>query len=182
MPARESTQSLPQPRHADGTPYTIALVCLGNICRSPMAEVVLRDRVETAGLDDRVALTSAGTGEWHIGDPMDSRAAAALTQRGYDASRHRVQQFDVSWWDRVDLVLVMDAGNRAGVSALARSAQDSERVLLFRAFDPRATDEDREVPDPFYGGDDGFEDVLQTVERTCDAIVATLAKQSGRAG
>jgi protein-tyrosine phosphatase len=160
---------LPTPR-GDGR-YRVAVVCLGNICRSPMAEVVLSDRLAAAGLDDAVEVVSAGTGDWHVGEPMDRRAAAALTARGYDASRHRAQQFEASWLEEHDLVLVMDAGNLADVSALG----DPARVRMFRDFDPRAGDGDRDVPDPYYGGDDGFDSVLAIVERTVDALVAALA-------
>ncbi len=164
---------LPPPRVEDA-PYRIALVCLGNICRSPMAEVVLSDRIAAAGLDRSVRLDSAGTGDWHVGNPMDRRAATALTARGYDASAHRASHFDASWYDDVDLVLVMDDANHATVSALAPTRADADRVMFFREFDPEATPTDREVPDPYFGGDDGFDEVLRTVERTADAIVSAL--------
>ena len=93
--------TLPQP----GTPatYRIALVCLGNICRSPMAHVVLASRIEDAGLADRVHLESFGTGDWHVGRPMDRRAAATLTAEGYDATRHRARTFGVRDADAFDL-------------------------------------------------------------------------------
>ena len=87
------TAALPARTRAGGAPYRVAVVCLGNICRSPMADVVLTDRVEAAGLADRVEVVSAGTGGWHVGGPMDRRAAALLTTHGYDASRHVAQQF-----------------------------------------------------------------------------------------
>ena len=88
--------------------YRIAFVCLGNICRSPMADVVLTARVEEAGLADRVTVASSGTGDWHVGHPMDHRAAATLAAAGYDPTRHRAQQFAASWLDEFDLVLAMD--------------------------------------------------------------------------
>jgi protein-tyrosine phosphatase len=146
--------------------YHLALVCLGNICRSPMAHVVLEARLADAGLDDRVEVTSSGTGDWHVGQPMDRRAAATLTTAGYDATRHRAQQ-----WERndADLVLAMDAQNLADIGG------GSERVQLFRAFDPAEPGSD--VPDPYYGGDSGFEEVLAMVERTSDALVARLADE-----
>lgn len=153
-------------QRTDG-PYRLALVCLGNICRSPMAHVVLERRLAEAGLADRVDVDSSGTGGWHVGDPMDSRAAAALAGAGYDPSRHRARQYDDGWRSTYDLVLVMDGSNLADVGGPA------ERVMLFGAFDP--VEPGGEVPDPYYGGPDGFEEVLAMVERTSDAIVAALA-------
>ncbi len=159
---------LPAPR----TPgrYRIALVCLGNICRSPMAHVVLDARVADAGLDARVTVLSAGTGDWHVGGPMDRRAAALLTAEGYDASRHRAQQVLPSWLDECDLVLAMDAENLRDLRALGEA--EPERLRLFRDLDPEGPGD---VPDPYYGGDAGFAGVLAMVERTSAAIVEELA-------
>jgi protein-tyrosine phosphatase len=157
-----------------GTPYRIAIVCLGNICRSPMAAVVLERRLVEAGLAGRVEVTSAGTGDWHVGEPMDPRSAEALTEAGYDATRHRARQFDASWFDR-DLVLVMDATNRADVERLGgRPGQ----VRMFRSFDPEGGP-NAEVPDPWYGGRRGFDEVLATVERTAAALVEELRTHLG---
>ena len=161
---------LPAPRQLGR--YRIAVVCLGNICRSPMAHVVLESRLADAGLDDRVEVASSGTGGWHVGKPMDHRAAATLTASGYDPSRHRGQQYDASWATAYDLVLVMDEANLSDVGGR------SERVGMFRDFDP--DDPGAAVPDPYYGGDDGFEEVLAMVERTSDSIVSALAHQLGR--
>ena len=144
------TASVPAPR----TPgrYRISVVCLGNICRSPMADVVLNARVADAGLDDRVTVVSAGTGDWHVGDRMARRA----------------QQVLAHWLDEHDLVLAMDAANLADLRALAGGVADSERLRAFRDFDPEGPGD---VPDPYYGGDAGFRDVLAMVERTADEIV-----------
>ncbi len=155
---------LPAP-HAPGQ-YRIALVCLGNICRSPMAHVVLESRIAEAGLADRVEIASAGTAGWHTGKPMDPRAAACLVAAGYDPSRHRARQYDDSWPTHHDLVLVMDESNLSDVGGR------SERVAMFRDFDSSIPG--GEVPDPYYGGADGFQEVLTMVERTCDAIVSAL--------
>jgi protein-tyrosine phosphatase len=155
-----------------GTPYRITVVCLGNICRSPTAAVVLEDRLRRAGLSGSVTVASAGTGAWHLGEPMDSRAATLLTERGYDASRHRARRFEADWLATSDLVLAMDAQNHADVSALGPSSQ----VRMFRDFDPVGPGD---VPDPWFGGDDGFADVLAMVERTCAALVAHLDEQEG---
>jgi protein-tyrosine phosphatase len=148
----------------------IAVVCLGNICRSPMAEVVLRDRLDGAGLDD-VELVSAGTGGWHAGEKMDRRAAATLLEAGYDPERHRARQWPVGDPETYDLVLAMDADNLADLTDLAGQAPES-RLRMFRDFDPEGSGD---VPDPYYGGAEGFREVLAMVERTSDAIVASLA-------
>ncbi|MCX6399131.1 MAG: low molecular weight phosphotyrosine protein phosphatase [Propionibacteriales bacterium] len=162
--------SAPPPR----TPgrYRIAVVCLGNICRSPMADVVLNARIRDAGMDDAVEVVSAGTGGWHAGDPMDRRAAALLTTEGYDASRHRAQQVQPSWLDEFDLVLTMDRDNLRDVRSLRTDAVDERRVRPFRDFDP--DEPGGEVPDPYYGGASGFRDVLAMVERTADTLVAEV--------
>jgi protein-tyrosine phosphatase len=168
--------ALPPKRHPDGSPYRIVVVCLGNICRSPIAETVLAEKVARAGLHDRVEIVSAGTGDYHIGEPMDRRAAAVLAAHGYDGSAHRAAQFEATWHDEHDLVLAMDATNHTDLSDLA---EDVDRLRMFRDFDPRATDDDRDVPDPYFGGDDGFAHVLATVERTADEIVSALARELG---
>ncbi len=159
--------ALPPPRRPGR--YRIGLVCLGNICRSPMAEVVLSALLAEAGLDDRVEVVSSGTGGWHVGEPMDRRAAATLAAHGYDGSAHRAQQLQPSWLDECDVLLAMDAANRVEIGP-----GSDGRVLLFRDLDPRATDDDRDVPDPYYGEDDGFERVLGIVRRTARTIVDRL--------
>lgn len=154
--------------------YRIAVVCLGNICRSPMAEVVLRSRLEAAGRSDEIEVVSSGTGGWHAGDPMDPRAAEVLTREGYDASRHRAQQFGIDWYTENDLLLAMDESNHADMAELAPTVGDLAKLRMFRDFDPEAADGDREVPDPWFGGEAGFLHVLAMVERTADGIVAEL--------
>jgi protein-tyrosine phosphatase len=139
-----------------------------------MAAVVLAAKVRAAGLGDRVEVTSAGTGDWHVGEPMDDRAAATLAAAGYDPSAHRARQFGPDWFDR-DLVLVMDARNLADVQQLAERTGGGGvgQVRRFRAFDPLGGP-DADVPDPWHGGQDGFDEVLATVERTSDALVDAL--------
>jgi protein-tyrosine phosphatase len=162
--------------------YRVAVVCLGNICRSPMAAVVLSDRVERAGLSDEVEIVSSGTGGWHVGGPMDERAARVLTTHGYDATRHRARQFDAGWFEDCDLILAMDAGNRRDVTEMAPDdGPDRElaAVKMFRDFDPAGPGD---VPDPYFGGDDGFDEVLAMVERTADALVAELQQPSAARG
>jgi protein-tyrosine phosphatase len=162
--------TLPPPREPGR--YRIAMVCLGNICRSPMAHVVVESRLAEAGLDDVVEVTSAGTGGWHEGGPMDDRAATTLTAAGYDATLHRARTFDPAWHDEHDLVLVMDLSNLQAVGGAG------ERTMLFRTFDPE--DPGGEVPDPYYGELSGYEEVLRMVERTSTSLVATLRQELSR--
>lgn len=154
--------SLPA-QQSDG-PYRIAMVCLGNICRSPVAHVVMREKVAAAGLAERIAVRSGGTSGWHVGDDMDPRSKQTLVEAGYDASGHRAEAYRDDWTTSEDLVLVMDRAN------LADAGGASQRVRLFRDFDP--IEPGGEVPDPYYGGEQGFIDVLAMVERTCDGLLA----------
>ncbi len=153
--------------------YRIAIVCLGNICRSPMAHVVLTEQLDRAGLSGQVTVDSAGTGGWHVGGGMDSRAAATLTAKGYDASRHRAAQFTSAQAEDHDLVLAMDAANYAELRELGvgGAVGGGDRLRMFRDFDPEGRGD---VPDPYFGGDAGFAQVLDMVERTCDALVTAL--------
>ncbi|GAA4195893.1 low molecular weight protein-tyrosine-phosphatase [Streptosporangium oxazolinicum] len=151
--------------------YRICVVCMGNICRSPMAEVVLRKTLDDHGLGDLVTVDSAGTGGWHQGGPMDARAAEMLSEHGYDGSEHRARQFLSDWYDRVDLVLAMDAHNLAALRDLAPDGAD---VRLFRSFDPAAP-EGAEVPDPYYGEREGFAEVLEMVRAASEGLAKHLA-------
>lgn len=137
-----------------GRRYHVSFICSGNICRSPIAEKVFAREVEQAGLADRVRVTSAGTGSWHVGDPADARAAALLAEHGYDDT-HVARQIDDELLD-ADLLVALDAGH---LRALRRIAPDPERVRLLRQFDPDAP-AGAGVPDPYYGGPEGFTEVL----------------------
>jgi protein-tyrosine phosphatase len=153
--------------------YRVCLVCMGNICRSPMAEAVLRETLAGHGLGDRVAVDSAGTGAWHAGGPMDARALRTLAEHGYDGSAHQARQFTSDWFDRYDLVLAMDWDN---LSFLSGMAPDGVEVRLFRSFDPDAP-EGAEVPDPYYGGQEGFEEVLRLVEAASEGVAKHIADE-----
>lgn len=175
--------TLPPPRNPSG-PYRVCLVCLGNICRSPMAETVLVAELERRGLGDAVQVDSAGTGDWHIGSRMDARARAGLSGRGYDGSAHVARQFEPSWLAERDLILAMDRHNLADLQAMAPDRQTAtERIRLFRSLS-REPGPDAEVPDPYYRGGESFATVLEMIEsaasRLADALTATLAGQ--RAG
>ncbi|GAA3106794.1 low molecular weight protein-tyrosine-phosphatase [Streptosporangium carneum] len=151
--------------------YRVCLVCLGNICRSPMAEVVLRSTLADHGLGDLVSVDSAGTGGWHQGHPMDDRAAATLAEHGYDGSLHRARQFLAPWFGEIDLVLAMDNDN---LRALRRLAPPGADVRLLRSFDPAAP-EGAEVPDPYYDGRESFTEVLEMVKAASEGLAKHLA-------
>jgi len=160
--------------------YRVCFVCTGNICRSPMAESVFRARIAEAGLDDRVAVDSAGTGGWHEGDGADPRTVSVLEASGYD-SGHTARQFQPSWFARLDLVIALDAGHLRALRRLAPTPRDAEKVRLLRSYDPAAGD-DLDVPDPYYGGMDGFEECLEMVEAASEGLLAAVREQvEGRA-
>ncbi|HUZ22435.1 MAG TPA: low molecular weight protein-tyrosine-phosphatase [Streptosporangiaceae bacterium] len=157
--------------------YRICVVCLGNICRSPMAEVILRDELGRAGLAGQVTVESAGTGDWHIGGPMDPRARAELGRRGYDGSAHIARQIQPDWLAGYDLFVVMDRMNLADLRRLA--ARDPElangRITLMRSFDPVAEAE-AEVPDPYHGGPAEYEETFELVHAAARGLTGRLAE------
>jgi len=164
-----SGNPLPPPRNASG-PYRVCLVCLGNICRSPMAEVVLRAQLAKAGLGESVVVDSGGTGDWHIGQRMNPPAGLQLEQRGYDGAAHRARQFDRSWLAERDLVLAMDASNLAALRRLSR--KDSEQRI--RLFGDVAGLPGADVPDPYGGGPEEFARVLDMLETGAARLVDQL--------
>jgi len=160
--------------------FSVCFVCTGNICRSPMAESVFRARITEAGLDSLVEVDSAGTGGWHEGDGADPRTVAVLEANGYE-SDHAARQFQVSWFPRLDLVIALDSGHLQALRRLAPTPQDAEKVQLLRSYDPTAG-ADPDVPDPYYGHMDGFEECLEMVEAASHGLLATVREQvEGRA-
>lgn len=143
----------------------VCFVCTGNICRSPIAEKILVAELAEAGLSDRVLVTSAGTGAWHVGEPMDSRAAEVLAENGYGTA-HVARQVDSEVLG-ADLIVALDGGH---LSAMRRTVPEPERVRLLRSFDPDAED-GAEVPDPYYGGPDGFAEVVGMVRAAMPGLV-----------
>lgn len=156
-------------------PYRVLFVCLGNICRSALAEGVMRKRVEEAGLASRVEIASAGTGDWHVGKPPDRRMCATAKARGVEIAGQRARQLQRRDLHDHDLVLAMDRSNLADARALATSEEEAARIALFRDFDPEP--DGSEVPDPYYGGEEGFVHVFEIVDRTCRALVAELRRR-----
>lgn len=164
-------------------PFRITTVCLGNICRSPMAEAVIRARVDDAGLAALVRVDSAGTDGWHIGEEADPRALQTLRAAGYDLT-HSGRQITPEWFmetGRPDLLLTMDSSNYATVIALAPDEATRERVRMMRSFDPALAglapgDPRLDVPDPWFGDHDGFGDVLVMLEAAADGLVLDLPR------
>jgi protein-tyrosine phosphatase len=158
--------------------YAVTVVCTGNICRSPTADVILNAMLADHDLAPVVSVDSSGLGGWHIGQPMDSRSATQLVRLGYDPSRHRARQLPRDWVERYDLVLAMDSGHLRDLRDLARSTgAEPDRVVLFGDFDPVHPGVD--VPDPYYGGDHGFREVATLIERTSAELVAVLDGRGG---
>jgi protein-tyrosine phosphatase len=150
----------------------ILFVCMGNICRSPTAEGVMRRLLRDAGLEG-VEVESAGTGGWHAGEPPDERATAAAARRGVtlEGAARQVRPAD---FRRFDLLVAMDRANLGELLALAVDDEGAEKVRLLREFDPATSGGDLDVPDPYYGGDRGFENVLDMVEAACRGLIDEL--------
>ena len=151
----------------------VLFVCMGNICRSPTAEAIFRARVEEAGLAQRIFTDSAGTHDYHIGDPPDMRAQHAAQQRGYDMSALRGRQVGLLDFTRFDYVLAMD---RANLAILQRLCPQPQRGRLGLFLEYASRHEEREVPDPYYGGADGFERVLDMVEDAAESLLQYIRR------
>ena len=149
----------------------ILFVCMGNICRSPTAEGVMRGLLRAEGLEQAVTIDSAGTGGWHAGDPPDTRAVAAARSRDV-VVEGAARQVTAQDFDRFDLVLAMDRDNERELLARAPDDEARAKVRLLREFDPAAVAAgDLDVPDPYYGGSHGFDRVLDLVEAACHGLL-----------
>lgn len=155
-------------------PVKVLFVCLGNICRSPSAEGVFHKVVKQAGLDDRVTIDSCGTGDWHVGKAPDTRAIAAARKRGIDISGLRARQFRSEDLDEFHYVLVMDRQNLADVRDVWRQNGGTEPSLFLR-FGDSGHDE---VPDPYYGGEQGFEHVLDLINEASEGLLRHIRERS----
>jgi protein-tyrosine phosphatase len=157
----------------------VLFVCLGNICRSPTAEGVMRALVIDAGLDGSIELDSAGTGGWHVGSAPDPRAAAAARTRGI-ALEGFARQVCRDDFDDFDLLLAMDRSNMRELRRLAPSQQARAKVRLLREFDPASAGAgDLDVPDPYYGAPGGFEQVFDLVQAACRGLLEQI-RESGQ--
>jgi protein-tyrosine phosphatase len=149
----------------------VCFVCSGNICRSPMAALVFADHLHRAGLADRVQVTSAGIGGWHAGDPADSRAIRTLARAGY-STEHVAAQVGTAHLD-ADLLLAMDSSHERDL--LRHRGLGAGEVRMLRSFDPEATDLD--VPDPYYGGQSGFTEVLTMIESAMPGLLEWVKRR-----
>lgn len=156
------------------TTRRILFFCMGNICRSPTAEGVMRAKLAAAGLD--IEVDSAGTHGYHVGAPPDERSQAHALKRGYDLNTLRARQLEAHDFARFDLVLAMDDDNLAHAHRLCAPAQ-RHRLKLLMDYAPHAGNP--HVPDPYYGGAAGFEEVLDLVEEACDGLIASLSRRKG---
>ena len=147
----------------------ISFVCLGNICRSPLAQGLFQDLVNREKLDQKIFISSAGTGNWHIGNLPDERMRQTAQSKGIKLES-RAQQFQSKDFNRFNLVLAMDHSNLVRLSEIAPSTLQKNKLMLFRSFDPESN-EDQDVPDPYYGGTKGFEEVYSMVKRTCPPLL-----------
>ena len=164
-----------------GRSTRILFVCLGNICRSPTAEGVMRALVREADLEEQIELDSAGTGAWHVGNPPDERATETARARGIvlEGAAREVRQED---FEDFDLVLAMDRENLANLRRLAPDERARTRTRLLREFDPASAGLDvseLDVPDPYYGGPRGFEHVLDLVRAACAGLLAEVRERLG---
>ena len=148
---------------------SVLFVCLGNICRSPLAEGVLAHRLEGAGVSERVRVESAGTGAWHVGQVPDPRSIAVAAEHGIELKGH-ARQVRLEDFFEFTLILAMDRSNLKDLQDLESGTGSNTSVQLFSDFDPDP-DTHPDVPDPYYGGEEGFERVFKMVDRTCHALV-----------
>jgi len=157
--------------NTDSPRTTVLFVCLGNICRSPLAEGIFLHLVEQAGLSERFEIDSAGTGAWHVGELPDARATIVASQHGVDLTS-RARQITDDDLSHFDWVIAMDRENLRNVERMALATGSDAEIHLLRAFDP--TDEGDEVPDPYYGGASGFENIYEMVHRSCLILLDRL--------
>jgi protein-tyrosine phosphatase len=155
----------------------LLFVCLGNICRSPTAEAVMRALLDERGLADRVHVESAGTGGWHVGEPPDRRSAEEAARRGI-TMQGAAQQVSAGDFATFDLLVAMDGENEHALRRLAPDDAARAKVVRLRAFDPEAVAAgDLDVPDPYYGGADGFREVFDLVERACRGLLGEVTER-----
>jgi len=164
-----------QPENDREFPIRVNFVCLGNICRSPLAEGVFRDLVEQSGLEDFFEIVSSGTGGWHVGEQADARMRQTAERHGLSLEEHRADQFQEDDLPAFDHIFTMDKSNLKDVLALDGDDAYGHKVRLFREFDPEPGN--YQVPDPYYGGEDGFEKVYEIVDRTARMLLHRLVEE-----
>lgn len=156
----------------DNPKTKILMVCLGNICRSPLAEGIMRQKIEERNLHAEVR--SSGTSNYHENDPADPRTISTARRHGLDITRHRASQFGIKDFDRYDMIFVMDKSNYQNVTRLARNDNDRRKVRMIMNMTTAGKNTD--VPDPYYSGNDGFELVYSMLDEACDMIANEIEK------
>lgn len=159
---------------AEPLPFRVLFVCLGNICRSPAAEILFRAAVQKAGWEHRFRADSCGTASYHIGSRPDSRMLAALKRAGYSYDGHRARQFCRADFARFDLIIPQDESNRRDILSLARTPEEAARVQPMHRWFPSTSDL-QEVPDPYYGGESGFDFVVELLAVSTRRLLQELA-------
>ena len=152
----------------------VHFVCMGNICRSPLAEGVLRHQAREAGVLDHLEIASSGTGAWHVGQPPDRRMAQTAQKHGVSLDGQTADQFSFGDLSYYDYIFAMDSDNLAHIKHLDMQDKYADKIALFRSHDPEPGD--MQVPDPYYGGAQGFENVYRIVERTCAQILEMVMR------
>ena len=151
------------------------MVCLGNICRSPMAQGVLEQKLLQEGLENKVTVDSAGTSDYHIGDPPDHRAVQKSKEKGIDISSYRGRQFEREDFDQFDRIFAMDFSNYENIVRLSRDKSDNQKVEMILNLTHEGSN--MSVPDPYYGGEEGFENVYQLLDSACDVLIEQIKSE-----
>jgi len=166
--------------------YRICFVCTGNICRSPAAEVVVRALAERAGISG-IEVDSAGTGDWHAGDPADPRAVRALAAAGYDGRSHRAREFDADWFGERQLIVALDRGHARILRSWAPDDETRSRIRLLRSFDPALAAENLDeksplidVADPYYDTDSAFTVMVKQIEAAGAGLLKRVRSEQAR--
>lgn len=154
----------------------VLFVCLGNICRSPLAEGLFKSKVKEEGLEDVILVDSCGTSNYHIGEQPDSRTRKNALENGIELD-HQARQFQVADFDRFDQILVMDRSNLANVKDVMPSAKYEPKLHLMRDFEPNAEEKGADVPDPYFGGEKGFQKVYDILDRSTSNLIHVLKKE-----
>ena len=170
------TKSFPSVRSFDkNEPFRVIFVCLGNICRSPTAEGIMQHLVNKRGLGAYLEIASAGTAAYHEGEPANSKSRMVAEKSGVRllSTSQKLQNEDLDYYD---LVLAMDSSNKKDINQLPTAKKNSDKIQLFRLFDPEATSPNAEVPDPYYGGLKGFDEVFELANRSCEMLLDHIVK------
>ncbi len=154
---------------SDAATTSVLFVCLGNICRSPLADGIFAHLVDQRGLSNQFTIDSCGTGAWHVGNPPDPRSVLVAAKHNIDLTNLRARQFDASTDpSQFDWIIPMDSSNER---ELISQGTPKDKVRLMRSFDPAITNQTPDVPDPYYGGDDGFDKVYEMLVRACEGML-----------